>query len=120
MRWLVALLTAVNILGCTTIDMNSKIEDWPNLTVTEHFGTTQEMREACSKYVGGFETPLACTEWDFDEARTDSYYEENPPQWILDHERLHQKGYDHPNSTYLKKLWEEWKEEHRRKHAPSN
>lgn len=116
-HFLISLLTAVNILGCTTIDMNSKVADWPPLRIEERFLEPADLARSCAPYVGFGEVAFACTEWDFDEARITSYYPLNPPQWLLDHERLHQQGYDHMNSTYMKEEWEEWKEDHRKKYG---
>ena len=107
-------------MGCSAVDFNNCVPDWPPLRVTEHFVTAPEMREACSKYADPLSIILACTEWDFDEARVDSWYVDPAEEYLLNHERGHQRGCDHYNSTYMRDHWEEWKREHIQKYRPNS
>ena len=96
-------------MGCTTVDFKNCVPDWPSLKVIEYELAPKELQAACSKYGGIFETVMACTEWNFDKGTITSYYPENPPEWMLKHERGHQQGCDHYNSTYMWEHWNEWK-----------
>ena len=96
-------------MGCTTVDFSNCTTDWPNLKVTEIQLEPKELRDACSKYGGVFETVLACTEWDFSKGTITTYYPMNPPKWMVEHERGHQRGCDHYNSNFMQENWDEWK-----------
>ncbi len=96
--------------GCTTIDEQVRVADWPELKVIEHYVSYSEMREHCAKYAGPLMTPLGCTEFDFDAGEAHIYVTpELPMRAVLRHERLHAAGYDHAGSTYMARLWHTWR-----------
>lgn len=108
------IVVALLLGGCTTINPNSKVPDWPELKETVHVVSHAEMKAACNKYTSWlFSTALACSEWDFDKMTCDTWIEEGSPQWMYEHEHMHCIGYDHYGSTYMQENWNEWKEQHK-------
>ena len=97
------LLALLAPLGCTTIDMTHKVAGWPELQVVQHYVPDDEIRARCSKYAPWGFTPEACSEFNFVAKRCDVWFSSDyPPQpYIVRHELLHCRGYDHPGDSEL-------------------
>jgi len=108
--FLLALLPA-----CSTMTHTESPPDWPALEVIEHKVSVIDVQKKCFKYL----TPVAaalslgltlgCAEVDF-AARTCTIYiarGENDPG-IIEHERDHCAGKDHPGDTTLRSAWERY------------
>ena len=85
------------LTGCTISKDNKMFNDIPPTIHHVYFG---EMLNKCYKYTpfvakifGAI--PLACTEWDINKNTCDIYISENAPNWMLEHELNHCKGYGH-------------------------
>jgi len=68
------------------------------------------MREHCVRYVGFGQSPAACAEFDFAQHRCDIWYSADfPPQpFIVEHERMHCRGYEHAGEHHLSEAWHRW------------
>lgn len=99
-------LVAALAAGCTTIDMHEKVAGWPELKLVEHYVPDQVMRARCSKYMAFGFLAEACSEFYFDRGECHVWYSADyrPPQFVVEHERLHCKGYDHPGETTLRTI----------------
>ncbi len=93
----------------TTIDEHVKPPvDWPQLTMTKHYVSPKEMREACYKYGGA--GVVACAEIDLDKGTCDVWLmKDYPDAYIEWHEEMHCKGYDHPGGTEIQRLIAEYR-----------
>jgi hypothetical protein len=95
--------------GCTTVDSHVRVEGWPDLKVVEHKVPYGEMHARCAKYAAPLMTPLGCTEFDFARGEADIYVTPHlATRAVLEHERLHAAGYDHPGSQHMQQLWQAW------------
>lgn len=107
-------LLVLALAGCTTIG-HEKIEGWPELTVVEHRVPARDMRERCRKYVGFLQTPLACAEINLATKRCDIWLDAGfAPAWVVEHEHLHCKGFDHVGSTAMREFLQKWNSATRR------
>jgi hypothetical protein len=99
-----SLLAAVAVfLGACSSIGHEKVEGWPQLEIVEHYVPAQAMRERCRKYVGFGSVPLACAEWNLATRRCDIWLSESfAPRGIVEHERLHCRGYDHVGATTMR------------------
>lgn len=93
------------IAGCAMIG-HEKVEGWPALEIVEHHVAHNVMRDRCAKYVGPGAFPEACAEFDFAAALCDIWFSADfpPSQSIIEHERLHCRGYDHIGSSAMKAM----------------
>ncbi len=82
---------------------HEKVAGWPALRVFEHYVPGHEIRERCAQYVAYGKTPLACAEFRFEAGRCDIWYSADAPlaRRVIEHERAHCQGYDHPGETTL-------------------
>jgi plasmid maintenance system antidote protein VapI/uncharacterized protein YceK len=102
--WLAALGFLLG--GCSTIDThNAPPRDWPELAIFEHRVDAATMHERCAKYVGFLMIPLACAEVNFVARRCDIWLTEHPWPAVVEHERLHCRGYDHPGDSAMRDAW---------------
>jgi hypothetical protein len=101
MRRSLAVLAAL-IGGCSTMD-HERVEGWPELEIHEHYVSAEEMRARCRKYVGLGSLPLACAEFNLVARRCDIWLSRSfAPRGIVEHERLHCRGYDHVGATNMR------------------
>jgi hypothetical protein len=105
--WSLSLLSS-----CTIIDIHTPPpEDFPSLKVAVNYVPHHQMRDICSKYVPAFMSPDACMEWDFN-AKTCTIWlsKDFPPHSsVVEHEKLHCKGYDHIGDSTLRDAWTTYK-----------
>lgn len=95
--------------GCATID-HQPVAGWPELRMVEHYVPAEEMSARCRKYVGFGSVPLACAEFDLAARRCDMWFNEGfAPRAIVEHERLHCRGYDHVGATTMRDLLARYK-----------
>lgn len=103
------LLTMVVMLaGCmTTIDTGrGPPPDWPELEIV-----VMRVSEATARYycpAGFMQTVYACTIPSFADGRCLIYLASDSPS-ILEHEKLHCKGYDHRGESAARDSWAKWK-----------
>jgi hypothetical protein len=92
--------------GCSTIDTHERVAGWPQLKLVEHYVPDDVMRARCSKYVSFGFLPEACSEFYFDSGECHVWYNADyrPPQFVIEHERLHCQGYDHPGESTLRDI----------------
>ena len=104
------LLLAAALSGCTVIG-HEKIEGWPALEMVEHYVSHKEMRDRCGKYTGPFSSPEACAEFNLETKRCDIWYSADfpPPQFVVEHERLHCSGVDHIGETEMRDFFTRWR-----------
>jgi hypothetical protein len=96
-----AVLAAL-IAGCGTI-AHERVEGWPELEIVEHYVSAEAMHERCRKYVGFGSLPLACAEFNLVARRCDIWLSQSfAPRAIVEHERLHCRGYDHVGATTMR------------------
>jgi hypothetical protein len=102
---IVPLALALGISACTTVG-HEKVEGWPSLQIVEHYVPHETMVKRCSRYVGFAMVPLACAEFDFAAARCHIWFSaEYPPSAdIVEHEKLHCRGYDHVGETKMQEF----------------
>jgi hypothetical protein len=100
-----AWLLLAALAGCSTIG-HERVEGWPVLEVVEHYVPNAAMRDRCAKYVGVGMSPLACAEFDLAARRCDLWFSADfpPSPHVLEHERLHCQGYDHPGETTMRDI----------------
>jgi hypothetical protein len=93
---------ALAISACTMIG-HERVSDWPQLAIVEHHVAHAEMRSHCARYAGFGMSPEACAEFNFAQARCDVWYSADfpPPRLVVEHERLHCRGYDHVGEASL-------------------
>lgn len=110
------LAAAIALSGCgTMIQHDSAPADWPQMEVRVHTVSFSQMLGRCYKYMslpmklmGGF--PVACAEVDLARNVCDIWMtdDENDP-YILEHEKDHCAGKDHPHDMTLRNLWANYK-----------
>ncbi len=91
--------------GCSTI-AHERVDGWPALQIVEHRVSHAEMRNRCAPYVGALQSPEACAEFDFKNARCDIWLSADfrPASYVITHERQHCLGFDHIGSTAMRDL----------------
>jgi hypothetical protein len=110
----IALLTILGVAyggyACTVIG-HEKVEGWPELTVHEHHVSHKEMRDRCNRYAHWSMSPEACAEWNFMDGRCDVWFSTDfpPSKEVIEHERLHCKGFDHVGQTTLRDSWNQYR-----------
>ena len=90
------LLLGLVVSGCSLIG-HQKVAGWPTMEIVEHHVAEADMRSRCVKYVGFGMSPQACAEFDFVRNRCDVWFSADfpPTRAMVEHERLHCRGYDH-------------------------
>lgn len=101
MRRLFVLLAAL-LSACSSMD-HERVEGWPQLEIVEHRVPAETMLERCRKYAGFGSVPLACAEFNLVARRCDIWLSESfAPSGVVEHERLHCRGYDHLGDTNMR------------------
>ncbi len=96
-------LLAAFLPACATIDRHERVEGWPELRIVEHHVPAEVMLERCRKYAGFGSVPLACAEFNLALGRCDIWLSESfAPSGLVEHERLHCRGYDHVGATNMR------------------
>lgn len=101
-----AIVLASAALGaCSTIG-HERVEGWPTLEIVEHYVPHATMRDRCAKYVGFGMSPIACAEFELVARRCHIWFSADfPPEpYVVEHERLHCQGYDHPGETTMREI----------------
>ena len=112
---LLAGLIPLAAAGCTMIG-HEKVPNWPELKVREHYVAHYIMRDKCTKYVAFGMSPEACAEFDLSAGTCDIWYSSDfpPGQGVIDHERMHCRGYDHIGGGVLTRMLARWQAQQRR------
>ena len=98
------------VAGCSSIDVNNRVDGWPELRVIEHRVSHQEMRARCDKYVAWGMIPAACSEFNLSAGVCHIWLDEGfAPAFIVEHERLHCTGHDHVGSSHMADMFARWK-----------
>ena len=102
MRGLAAALCSISLVACTVVG-HEKVGGWPQLELVEHHVSHSEMRSRCARYVA---MPVACAEFDLMNSVCHMWFSADfPPQRaVIEHERLHCLGYDHPGENTMRRL----------------
>ena len=105
------LLASTSLSGCTIVG-HEKAHGWPELTVREHYVPHHVMRDKCAKYVPFGMSPDACMEFDLHAGTCDIWYSADfpPGPGVVEHERLHCRGYDHVGGNMLSRALAAWRE----------
>jgi hypothetical protein len=99
-------LALVQLAGaCSTIG-HEKVQGWPPLQIVEHRVPHAEMRSRCSPYMAPGMLPEACAEFDFAAGECHTWFSADfpPPRAVVEHEKLHCLGYDHPGESTMRRL----------------
>lgn len=109
MRLSFAALSLAFLAGCaTTIDMTRPPPvDWPKLEIKVAKVTEQQARMLCPRADVVLYTN-ACTILAFAHGACYVYLASSDPE-VLDHERKHCLGYDHPGESTMRDLWAMYK-----------
>lgn len=104
----IALLLSGAMAGCaTTIDMSRPPPpDWPQLEEVVASVPESEVKRVCAS--ANLMVGYACTKVVFPERRCYIYLASADPA-VLEHERLHCRGYDHPGEASMRDAWVKWK-----------
>jgi hypothetical protein len=98
------MLLAALLAGCAVIG-REPVAGWPELTIVEHRVSAAQVRARCSKYAGPALLVLGCAEFHLAARRCDIWLIERlSPSFVVEHERLHCRGYDHAGETALRDL----------------
>jgi hypothetical protein len=99
LKKLFSCLVVCSLVACTTVSKENKVFDKP-IPPTIHYVYLGEMLSKCYQYVplylkllGAF--PFACAEWDTTKNTCDIYISKDAPDWMLEHELEHCKGFGH-------------------------
>jgi hypothetical protein len=101
-------LVAAALAGCSSIDYHTPAPaDWPDLMPIEHHVSHAEMRERCMPFMAWYESPEACAIVQFVERRCDIWLSADFPPGadVIEHERAHCAGRDHPGDSTLRDAW---------------
>ena len=101
--------------GCATIDHHEPVAGWPELRIVEHYVPDAELRSRCAKYVPLGLFPESCAEFYFDRGECHVWYNADfrPQPYVMEHERLHCRGYDHAGDTTLRDVLARYNAERR-------
>ena len=109
MRQLIALVVLLTA-GCSTIDPHNRVEGWPELQVIEYRVAYEEMRARCDRYVAFGMIPLACAEFHLDARSCHIWLDRDyAPAHIVEHERMHCLGYQHPGDDGMAVMFGKWR-----------
>jgi hypothetical protein len=102
-------LLAALASACTVIG-HEKVQGWPALEIVEHYVPHAQMRDRCARYVSAFASPEACAEFHFAERQCHIWYSADfpPSRALIEHERLHCRGYDHIGANSMQAMLERW------------
>lgn len=100
-------LAACVLSACTTIDVDrAPPADWPALDTRVHH--VENVAIECAPYTAFGSIPFACAVIDF-KANTCTIWTAVSWQFVMEHERRHCLGYDHPDESTLRDAWEAFK-----------
>ena len=104
------LVLALLLCGCTSIDYRAgPVPGLTRMTVEEHVVSLTEVFEACYRCGHkSLEIPLACTCINFSTNHAVIWLAHGAPQWTIEHERAHARGYDHMDGE-LRSRYATWK-----------
>lgn len=107
----IALVVLTVWLGGCTVVGHKQVEGWPQLRVTEHRVPELALRDRCAQYVGFGMSPQACAEFDLARGTCDIWLSADfpPTASMLEHERLHCKGFDHIGGDTLSNALRQWR-----------
>lgn len=79
------------------------------LKVIEHYVPQEEMKDRCMTSAWN---AIACTEIIFERGEANIWFSNDPMpgKAIIEHERLHTRGYDHIGEATLHDKWKDYKE----------
>ncbi|HUF81352.1 MAG TPA: hypothetical protein VMN03_09475 [Burkholderiales bacterium] len=105
MRRLCAVLLAGLAPACTVID-HQRVAGWPQLEVIETYVPHAQMLERCVRYTAFGMSPAACAEFNLGAGKCTIWYSADfpPSKLIVEHERLHCRGYDHIGESTMAQL----------------
>jgi hypothetical protein len=94
------------LIGACTVVGHQKVSGWPQLQIVEHHVPHAQMRDRCAKYTGFGMSPQACVEFYLKARQCHIWYSADfpPTRQIVEHERLHCRGYDHIGATTMQAL----------------
>lgn len=96
--------------GCAGIDTHTVTAGWPDLAPIEHHVSNAAMRERCGIYLPVWSSPEGCAVFKFQDHECHIYVSSDFPRpTVLEHERLHCKGYDHIGSDDMQKMLSDWR-----------
>ena len=106
----IGLFGVVLLSGCTSIDYRAgPVLGLDRMSVEEHFIDAGTLYAACARCGhGGPDIALACTCIDFRTNHAVIWLARGAPQWMIEHERAHGLGYDHPDGE-LHRRYAAWK-----------
>jgi hypothetical protein len=98
-------LLAMLLSACAVIG-HERVEGWPQLDIVEHYVPEAQMRDRCGQYTGFGTLPQACAEFDLSTRRCDIWFSADfpPNRDIVEHERLHCRGYDHIGASTMRSI----------------
>ena len=100
-------LLALMLPACTMLG-HEQVAGWPELQIVEHRVNEAQMRDRCAKYVGFGMSPQACAEFYLKARQCHIWLSADfpPPSHIVEHERMHCRGYDHMGQKSMQALLE--------------
>ncbi len=104
MNRLAAFAVALACVSCTIIDQRAPVPGLEHLVVTERYVPAAEIAPRCHDEGGVpyWVMPIACTIFDYEHKTAIIYLPEGAPEWVVWHERMHGKGYDHTDGSLAK------------------
>lgn len=103
-------LLGLALAGCAAIDAHTPTQGWPDLMPIEHHVSNAEMRDRCGVFLPVWSSPEGCAVFKFQDHECHIYVSADfPRQAVLEHERLHCKGYDHVGSDDMQKMLADWR-----------
>ena len=113
MRYLLILLALTGLSAChTMIDEHSRIADWPDLQVRDNVVSFAEVVRRCGKYTSIVSwPPVACAEIHFDTRICNIWRMEDADSFVMEHERAHCNGYQHPGDDTLAQAWKAYQQQ---------
>jgi hypothetical protein len=99
------IVLALLATACTVVG-HTKVRGWPELKVVEHHVPEAQMRDRCARYMGFGTSPQACTEFYLKLGQCHIWFSADfpPPRHVVEHERLHCRGYDHIGGSTMQAL----------------
>jgi len=116
MRALALALFLLFAASCAAIS-EPPVEGWPELQIVWHQVSQEEVHGYCAIRVGPIPVGariLGCATADFDRRECHIYVTEDAAAWVIEHERLHCLGWDHPGENTMRDGWRKWRERHAR------
>ena len=105
---LVAVVCVLVLGGCSVVG-HVKVEGWPDLKIIEHRVPTAEMRDRCVQYADALSSPMACMEFSLWRGECHIWLSADfPSDSLLEHERLHCRGFDHVGGNTLLRYYDHW------------